>query len=152
MRTFELTIFIDGKRNKVYDHLSEPINMIGLQPLLTEIDVLKEKKDADGIILRPFHTVETFRLMGLPIFRNKTYSVIHLTKPKEKLDIHVHRKPGIEIIFHYKFKQFNDLRTQVTQTVEFVRVSRLLEYFVVNHANQTQRALLSNLKVRLEKR
>jgi hypothetical protein len=152
MRTFELTIFIDCKRDKVYDHLSEPINMIGLQPLLTEIDVLKERTDANGILLRPFYTVETFRLMRLRVYRNKVYSIIHLTKPKEELEFHVHSKPGIEIIFNYKLHQSNDQRTQVTQTVHFVRLNKLLENLVVEQAKQTQRALLSNLKVRLEKR
>jgi hypothetical protein len=151
MRTFELNIFIDCKRNKVYDHLSEPINMIGLQPRLTEIDILKKMNDENGITLHPFNTVETFRWMGVPLFRNKVYSVIHLTKPKEELELHVHRKLNIEIVFKYKFRQFNDGRTQISQTVRLVKVSKLLEGFVINQAKHTQRALLSNLKVRLEK-
>ena len=51
MRTFELNIFIDRPRSEVYNHLSEPINMIGLTPHMTSIDVLKEQKDAAGIVL-----------------------------------------------------------------------------------------------------
>jgi hypothetical protein len=46
MRTFELNIFIDRPQREVYEHIAEPINMIGLQPLLTTIDVLKEQKGA----------------------------------------------------------------------------------------------------------
>jgi len=151
MKTFELNIFIDCERGAIYNHLSEPINMLGLQPLLTEIDVLKAKTDENGVSLRPFYTVETFRLLGLPVFRNRIYSVIHLTKPKEELEFHVYSKPGIEIIFTYKFRQFNDKRTQVTQTVQFVKLNKLLEVFVINQAKHAQRVLLSNLKVRLEK-
>ena len=151
MKTFELNIFIDCERGEIYNHLSEPINMVGLQPLLTEIDVLKAKTDENGVSLRPFYTVETFRLLGLPVFRNRIYSVIHLTKPKEELEFHVYSKPGIEIIFTYKFRQFNDKRTQVTQTVQFVKLNKLLEVFVINQAKHAQRVLLSNLKVRLEK-
>lgn len=151
MQTFELTVFIDCKRDKVYDHLSEPINMIGLQPRLTGIDTLKGKRDADGIALRPFHMVETYRVMGLPIFRNKLYAVIRLVKPKECLEFHVHSQPGIEIVFHYKFEQFNDQQTQVTQTLRALKANKMLEKFVLNQAKYTQRVLLSNLKVRLEK-
>lgn len=151
MQTFELTVFIDCKRDKVFDHLSEPINMIGFQPRLTEIDTLSEKRDADGIILRPFHMVETYRLLGIPVFRNKLYSVIRLTKPKEELELHVHGKPGIEIVFRYKFQQSNDQRTQVTQTLQVLKTNRLLEKSVLNQAKYTQRVLLSNLKIRLEK-
>ena len=152
MRTFELDIFIECTRDKAYDHLSQPINMIGLQPLLTEMDVLEEKQGADGVILRSFETVETFRWLGLSLFRNRILSVIHLTKPKEKLEFHVYSKPNIEIIFKYSLQEFNDRRTQITQTVEFVKVNKMLENFVVRQANAAQRALLSNLKVRLEKK
>lgn len=151
MQTFELTVFIDCKRDKVYNHLSEPINMIGLQPRLTEIDTLKEKRDADGIVLRPFHVVETYRLFGFPIFRNSLYSVLRLAKPKEELELQVHGKPGIKIVFHYKFEQSNDQRTQVTQTLRALMANKLLEKIVFNQAKYTQRVLLSNLKVRLEK-
>jgi hypothetical protein len=151
MRTFELNVFIDCPRSEVYDHMSNPINMIGLQPLLTTIDVMKEQKDESGITLRPFYTVETFRWVGLPIYRSRIYSVIHLTKPEEELGLHVYRKPNIHIIFNYVLTQDKNKRTHIKQTVNFVQVSKILENIVVNQANQAQRALLSNLKVRLEK-
>ncbi len=151
MSTFELVIFIDCEQDKIYDHLSEPINMIGLQPLLTEIDVLEEKKDKHGVILRPFYIVETFRLLGLPIFRNRVYFTIHLTRPKDELEIHVYSKPGVEIKYTYKFQQLNDEGTQVTQKIQVVKVCKLVENLALNQAKLAQRALLSNLKVRLEK-
>ncbi|NWG05819.1 MAG: SRPBCC family protein [Chloroflexi bacterium] len=151
MRTFELNIFIDRPRDEVYDHVSEPINMIGLQPLLTTIDILKEQKSTSGVTLRPFYTVETFRWAGLPIFRSRVYSVIHLTHPKEELEIHVFRKPGIQIVFRYFFNEDVDgNRTHLTQRVSFEKVSKLLENLVFDQAIKTQRAMLTNLKVRLE--
>lgn len=152
MKTFELNIFIESTRDKVYDHLSLPINMIGLQPLLTEMDVLDERRDENGVTLRPFETVETFRWLGLPIYKNRILSIIHLTKPKEALEFHVYSNPNIEIVFIYSLKELNDKRTQITQTVQFVKVNKLLENFVIRQANQAQRALLSNLKVRLDKK
>jgi len=151
MRTFELNIFIDCKRDKVYDHLSEPINMIGLQPRLTEINILENRKDENGVILRPFNTVEVFRWLGIPILRSKVYSVIRLTKPRKEMELYVSRELKIEIGFKYEFRQFNDDRTQVTQTIQSVKGIKLFEGFVMNQANYMQRALLSNLKVRLEK-
>ena len=42
--------------------------------------------------------------------------------------------------------------THIKQTVNFVQVSKILENIVVSQANQSPRALLSNLKVRLEKK
>ena len=151
MRTFEQHIFIDRLKAEVYDHVSEPLNMIGLQPLLTTIDVLKEQTDESGITLRPFYTVEVFRWAGIPLMRNRIYSVIHLTKPKDELEFHVYSKPNIKIVFKYDFVQYNDLRTHITQTINFERVSKLLEGLVFDQAVKAQRALFTNLKVRLEK-
>ena len=127
MRSLELNIFIDCKKERLYDHLSEPINMIGLQPLLTEIDVLKERMDENNVSTRPFYMVETIRWLGFPIFRNKIYSVIRLTKPKDELEIQVYSNLKTEIVFKYSFKEFNDQRTQITQTVKFMHVTCFLK-------------------------
>ena len=151
MRSFELNIFIDRPRAEVYDHIAEPINMIGLQPLLATIDILKEQKDANGVILRPFYTVDVFRWAGLPVWRSRVYSVIHLTRPKEELEIRVYVKPGIRIVYKYEFREDEEKRTHLIQKVSFEQLSKLLENFVFNRAIRTQRAVLTNLKVRLEK-
>lgn len=151
MLTFEQHIFIDRRKDEIYDHISEPLNMIGLQPLLTTLDVMKEQTDENGITLRPFYTVEVFRWAGIPLMRNRIYSVIHLTKPRDELEFHVFSKPNIKIVFKYAFVQYNDLRTHITQTILFEQVSKLLEDFVFEQAVKAQRALLTNLKVRLEK-
>ena len=90
--------------------------------------------------------VETIKWMGLPIFRNKIYSVIRLTKPGDELEIRVYSRLKTEIVFKYVFKQFNDMRTQVTQTIQLVKVNKLLEAIMLDRAKHAQRALLSNLK------
>lgn len=151
MRTFELNIFIDRPREEVYDHVAQPINMIGLQPRLTTIDILKEQKDANEITLRPYYTVETIRWLGLPIFKNRIYSVMHLTNPPSDLEFHVFSKPAINIVYQYLFQESEQGRTHLIQKVRFERVNKLLENLVFNQAIQAQRALLANLKVRLEK-
>lgn len=151
MLTFEQHIFIDRRKDEIYDHISEPLNMIGLQPLLTTLDVMKEQTDENGITLRPFYTVEVFRWAGIPLMRNRIYSVIHLTQPRDELEFHVFSKPNIKIVFKYAFVQYNDLRTHITQTILFEQLSKILEGFVFNQAVKAQRALLTNLKARLEK-
>jgi hypothetical protein len=151
MHSFELNIFIDRPRNEVYDQLAEPLNMIGLRPRLTTLDVMKEQTDATGILLRPFYTVETYRWAGLPIFRSRIYLVIQLTRPKRELTIRLYGKLGIRLAFHYEFHEVENGKTHLIQKVEFEKVNRLLEGFVYNEANRSQRAVLTNLKVRLEK-
>lgn len=150
MRSFELNIFIDRPVDEVYGHLAEPINMIGLQPYMTTIDILKEQKDAEGVVIRPFYMMETYRWGGLPIFRSRVYTAIHVTKPNEELVFREYRKPGIKVIYTYEFRH-DDERTHVTQKVRFEQVNKLIENMVFKRANKAQRALLTNLKVRLEK-
>lgn len=151
MRSFELNIFIDRPCNEVYDHLSEPINMIGLQPYLTTIDILKEQKDTNGVLLRPFYMLETHRWAGLPIFRSKVYTVISLTDPKKQLTIRRYTRGGTQIAYHYEFHQIEEGRTHLIQKTDFEKVNKVFENIVFNRANQSQRGLLTNLKVRLEK-
>ena len=151
MRTFELNIFIDRPNIEVYNHLSEPINMIGLTPHMTSIDVLKEQRDSNGIVLKPFYTMHTYNWMGLPIRRDRLYWVIHLTNPTSELEFHVFQKQNTQIIFHYLIQKSEEWRTHLIQRVRFERVNKLLENKVFNDAINTQRALLTNLKIRLEK-
>jgi hypothetical protein len=150
MRSFELNIFINRPRREVYDHIAEPINLIGLQPMLTTIDILKEQKDGNGITLRPLYMLMTYRWMGLPVLRNRVYMVMHLTKPHKELEFHVFSKPGIQIVFQYLLQETEEGQTHLIQKVRFDRVSKLFESIVFKQASQTQRALLANLKVRLE--
>lgn len=150
MRTFELNIFIDRPRREVYDHIAQPINMIGLQPLLTTIDILKEQKTAEGVVLRPFYMLMTYRWFGFPLLRNRVYTVMHLTRPHSELEFHVFSRPNIQLCFQYLFQESEEGRTHLIQKVRFERVNKLLENFVFNQAIQTQRSLLANLKVRLE--
>jgi hypothetical protein len=151
MRTFELNIFIDRPRSEVYNHLSEPINMIGLTPHMTSIDVLKEQKDAHGIVLRPFYTMQTYKWLGLPVRKDRMYWVIHLTQPNSELEFHVFQSRNTQIVFHYIFQESEEWRTHLIQRVRFEKVNKLLENRVFHEAITTQRTLLTNLKIRLEK-
>lgn len=151
MRTFELNIFIERPLDEVYEHLAQPINMIGLYPGLTTIDVLKEQKDAHGIILRPFNTVQSYYGLGLPILRKRFYWGIRLTRPYNELEFHIFTKPNINLIYDYLFQESEVGRTHLIQKFRSEDVNKLLENLIFNQAIQAQRIFLANLKVRLEK-
>jgi hypothetical protein len=95
--------------------------------------------------------VETYRWLGLPVLRNRVYWVMHLTHPQSEMEFHLFSRPGVQIVFHYVFQETEEGQTHINQKVRFEKVNRLIENFVFNQAIQTQRALLANLKVRLEK-
>jgi hypothetical protein len=152
MRSIELNMFINSPRREVYDQLAEPINMIGLQPRLTAIDILKEKKKNEGILLRPFYMVETYWLLGLPVLKTRVYSVIGLTRPGDELDVRVYRNPGIVLLHQFIFHRIEDQeeRTHIIQKISYEKGAKILEGFVFGQEVKAQRALLTNLKVRLE--
>ena len=152
MRSIELNMFINSPRREVYDQLAEPINMIGLQPRLTAIDILKEKKKNEGILLRPFYMVETYWLLGLPVLKTRVYTVIGLTRPGDELDLRVYRNPGIVLLHQFIFHRIEDQeeRTHIIQKISYEKGAKILEGFVFGQEVKAQRALLTNLKVRLE--
>jgi hypothetical protein len=153
MRSIELNMFINCPKGEVYDQLAEPINMIGLQPLLTTIDILNEQKNNEGVLLRPFYMVETYWLLGLPVLRTRVYTVISLTRPGDGLEIRMYRKPGIVLAYQFEFRSIKDEeeRTHLVQKIQYEKGAKILENFVFEQAVRAQRALLTNLKVRLEK-
>lgn len=154
MRSIELNMFIDCPKSEAYEQIAEPINMIGLQPLLTTIDILKEQRNGGGILLRPFYMVETYWLLGLPIYRTRVYTVISLTKPGEQLEIRMYRRFGIVLAYWFDFRSTADEteRTHLVQKIIYEKGAKVMESFVFEQAVRAQRALLTNLKVRLEKR
>jgi hypothetical protein len=125
--------------------------MIGLTPNMTTIDILKEQRDSDGVVLRPFYTMQTYKWLGLPVRKDRLYWVIHLTRPNDELEFHVFQGKNIQIVYHYLFQESEEWRTHLIQRVRFERVNKLLENRVFSEAITTQRALLTNLKIRLEK-
>lgn len=153
MRSIELNMFINCPRGEVYDQLAQPINMIGLQPLLTTIDILKEQKNTEGVLLRPFYMVETYWLLGLPVLRTRVYTVISLTRPGDGLEIRMYRNPGIVLAHLFEFHSIKDEEesTHLVQKIQYEKGAKLLENLVFEQAVKAQRALLTNLKVRLEK-
>jgi ligand-binding SRPBCC domain-containing protein len=149
MRYFEHDILIRRPRQWVYAHIAQPKNLMELQPLLTAVEPLKESIDADGIITRPFYSVETFRLGRLPIYNNRIYVTGKLTKPFDEMEYLVKSFPNIRIHFLYLFQDENTA-TRLTQKVHILQVNPLLESFVFKEALRVQQIVLARLKERLE--
>ena len=67
------------------------------------------------------------------------------------MELRVYGKLGVRLIYQYEFHEVDMNRTQLVQKVTFGQVNKLLEDMVFNQAKKTHRAVLINLKVRLEK-
>lgn len=149
MRHFDLLILVNSPQQDVYNHLADPHNLLGLQPLLTSVEILEESRNEYNAIVRPFYSIETFRFLGIPIYNNHIKVTSTLTDPPRKMEYYVESQPGIQIHFTYQLKQENG-STQINLHVDILQVSTWLEGFVCTEAMKTQREVLVNLKKRLE--
>jgi len=122
----------------MYEYLAKPENPVGLQPLLTAVEVLEETVDADGIATCLFHNVETFRIGNLPVYNNRKQVTGKRTKPFEQMEYFVKSFPNIRIHFLCLFQEGN-ATTRLTQKVRILQVNLLSESFVFKEVLRVQK-------------
>jgi len=64
MRQLDIDVYIDVPVATVYDHLSEPHDFLGLQPLLVDMSPVQRTVE-NGLSVITYETVEAFRLWKL---------------------------------------------------------------------------------------
>lgn len=131
----------------VYDHLRDPYNLVGLQPLLTYVDAV-QFGEQDGKKSVSFETVEVFSRMGIVLYRNRIRVQTVFTDQPLQLNTTVHSVPNITLNVKYSFAPLDD-GVLVKETM-LVHVHKWLAKFVISEATKAQTALLANLKNRLE--
>jgi hypothetical protein len=147
IRTLRFTIDSARPLSAVYDHLAQPQNFLGLQPMLIEMSPVGETVE-NHLLVRSYDTVEAFRVGKRAVYRNRIRVKMTLTRPPEQIDTLVHSPGGVTLNVRYMFTPEND-GTRLTEIME-VRTPRLLASFVVSQATQAQNIVMERLKVRLE--
>ena len=147
IRTLQFTTHITRPVSAVYDHLADPQNLIGLQPLLIEMSPV-QSTSVNGVIIKTYETVEAFRLGGHNVYRNRIRVETTLTLPHEQIDSRVHSPGGVTLMVRYIFTP-QDGGTQLTEVME-IHLPRPIAGFVVRQATQAQNTVMQRLKARLE--
>ncbi len=143
----EFQIRIQASPQVVYEHLSDPHNFVGLQPLLTYVDHVAFGEQ-DGKRTVSYETVEAFRAFGIVLYRNRIRVQTVFTDPPRQYHTRVHSFPNITLNVEYTFTpQAEGVLVQETMQIQ---VHAWLKGFVLRQAAQAQTALLANLKKRLE--
>lgn len=138
---------INASLQTVYEHLRNPQNFVGLQPLLTHVENIQHQEQ-DGRQSVGYDTVEAFRWLGFVLYKNRIRVQTVFTNPPHQLNTVVHSFPNINIHVEYLFTTQGE-GTLVKETMQ-IEVSAWLAKFVTTQATQAQTALLANLKNRLE--
>lgn len=143
----EFQIYINVPAQTAYEHLSDPHNFVGLQPLLTHVDAVKFGEE-DGKRKAYYETVEAFRWKGIVLYRNRIRVQMVFTIPSKQIDTIVHSFPNITLNVQYIFTP-KDKGVIIKETMQ-VHTHAWLAKFVTGEATRAQNTLLQNLKNRLE--
>ncbi|MBK8782954.1 MAG: SRPBCC family protein [Anaerolineales bacterium] len=126
-----------------YDHLRDPHNLVGLQPLLIQVDNVRHV--GQGV---SYETVEAFRWMNMILYRNRIRVQAAFTDPPHQMKMVVHSFPKITLNVEYTFTPQSD-SVLVKETMQ-IHTYAWLAKFVTSEATKAQTALFENLKNRLE--
>ncbi len=143
----EFQVHINAPAKAAYEHLNDPHNFVGLQPLLTHVDNVK-LGEQDGCKTVSYETVEAFRWLGIVLYRNRIRVQTVFTNPPEKFNTIVHSFPNITLYVQYTFTP-KDNGVLIKETMQ-VHAYEWLAKFVISQATGAQNTLLANLKNRLE--
>lgn len=144
----EFQTWINMPPRTAYEHLSDPHNLVGLQPLLTYVDAVQTGEE-NGLRSVSYETVEAFRWMNIVLYRNRIRVQAVFTDPPRQINMVVHSFPKIVLNVEYTFTpQENGVLVRETMQIH---THALLARFVTSEATKAQTSLLENLKDRLEK-
>lgn len=83
--TFHYSYFIRAAASRIYDHLSEPTNYIGLSPLLISLTDVQWDTNLQGQRFAQYKTVELFRFLRFITYQNPLDVVMTLTSPGQQI-------------------------------------------------------------------
>jgi hypothetical protein len=147
LQTIEVSIIIDAPINVVYEHMADPQNLMGLQPLLIEVTPVQESM-AEGLRVLRYESVEAFQVLGVTVYRQRIRVITTLTAPPTRMDAHVDAPRDVHLDVEYHFAEQGS-GTRLTEIMH-INAPALLMGFVKGEALRAQQQVLANLKQRLE--
>ena len=130
----------------IYDHLADPRNFIGLQPLLVSISEVQETQQCSLRCLS-YETVEEFIFLGFIKYHNHIRVNLQLTDPGKRMDAFVISPGAVKLHVEYHF-QTNEHGSTLNE-IFHVEAPGLMMGFVTQQAAQAQTTVLDRLQKRL---
>ncbi|MFV2021241.1 SRPBCC family protein [Micromonospora sp. LOL_023] len=128
---------------RVYDHLAEPANHIGLSPLIVAVRDIERETDAAGREVLRYVAVERFRFGGLLRYDNVLHVRQTNTEPSRQLVMEVRSPARVSVRFVMEIESTAlAMEPAVTGSTVTVTVSltmpTILRSFVVRTAKRVQ--------------
>jgi hypothetical protein len=131
----------------VYEHLSDPRNFIGLQPLLISISNIQETQP-QGVKTLSYENVEEFIFLGFLKYHNRIQVQTRLTEPGKRMDAFVISPGGVKLHVEYLFTP-NEQGSTLDE-VFHIEAPGFLMNFVIQQASQAQTTVLTRLQQRMQ--
>lgn len=131
----------------VYQHLSDPRNFIGLQPLLISISDIQETQQ-QGVSALSYENVEEFIFLGFLKYHNRIKVQMRLTEPGKRMDAFVDSPGAVKLHVEYLFTR----QEQGSRLDELFHIEApgFLMGFVIQQASQAQTTVLARLQKRMQ--
>jgi hypothetical protein len=147
-QTFHHTYFVHAPAHKIYEHLAEPLNYVGLSPLVGKVsDVAKNVNEQHQRIIT-YKTVENFQFLGFITYPNPLNVVMTLAQPNQQIISDVQSGMNVSVRFVFELQGQAD-GTNITETIT-ANSPALLSSFVVSQAKAVQQHRAKVLKQRME--
>lgn len=146
--SFTETYFIHAPAAKIYAHLSEPPNYMGLSPLVTAVDNIHYLETGVNPRIIHYESVETFRFLGVIKYDNRIRVALTLETPNRYMISVVNSPFGVCVMFEFRFVE-RDGGTEVTETIS-AQMPFFVRGFVVSQARAVQQHRIRELKRRME--
>ncbi|MEP7294011.1 MAG: SRPBCC family protein, partial [Chloroflexota bacterium] len=113
---FDYRYFINAPAYRIYAHLAQPENYVGLSPLVVAVSEIEQGADSAGIGFFRYRSVERFHFLGLIRYDNLLRVTITLTKPNQQMISEVDSPFSVNVRFIFDFEP-GDGGTWIVETI-----------------------------------
>jgi len=145
---FDYRYFVNAPVAKIYDHLAQPENYIGLSPLVVAVDHIDHGTDENARSFVHYRSVERFKFLGFLRYDNILQVTMTFTQPNRQLVSDVDSSFGVKVRFTFDFEGENG-GTWVHETIN-ATMPGIFKGFTVSEARRVQLERERVLKKRLE--
>lgn len=144
--SFEYRYFVAAPAERIYAHLAEPENYIGLSPLVTAVRDIQRSTDAQGNPVVRYLSIESFRFLGVIRYDNPIRVTMTLLPNRIISDVDSPFWVKVKFVFELQ-PEANG--TWIHETVN-ATMPGIVRGFVIQQAQAVQQARAQILKQRLE--
>ncbi len=147
VETFAQRFFIAAPAERIYDHLAQPQNYVGLSPLVVAVRDIQFSRDPLGREVQHYVSVERFHFLGFIRYDNLIRVTTTLTQPPTQLISEVDSPGWVHMQFVFDLQPDAE-GTWIEESVT-ARMPLPLRGFVVAEAQRVQQALGRILTTRM---